>query len=578
MTSPDANRIQRLLAAINGDDSVAATEAALELGWNDAQPPTLIDVEVYDRFYNSQGNLANYIDLTCSWPRLKLPQGQMTLMGDDPQADLVLSCDTTVVPVTISVGFTDDDGVQHFPLRWGGRVNVAHDKIAEDGTQTIPIELVGDLTMLDRIVAYPEPFLPIEIQPSEAILIGPGITVLKTLVAENCLRLQLGFNELFDTLGSLDPDWRTWFGTLLLQRNLSFADLMQMVTTPIAVAFTDPLFDPSVWIFIHGRMDTLWKLMVQQLKDNGFFASMDLWLPGEPQPEGMLFPLTVPTLVFNVRDYSSVSGPTQTAFDGGLELGLDAVGAIFGNVLAPFLNPANEYIPPGSNVVIAPRFGVNFTPPWVVFNADIDDSGIVAMDIAKHHPLAWRLVMGGKSPQWLNDFLNATLEWLIDILMMVIGITGIPNSLLDGILDNTFFAFQVFELFNMRAQLGPFGFPEKFFPTQSTYDIDMLFAAVTAAWDVRGYPSAQFTALNGLGYTLGRDIWPGQMATVIRRGIAFTDYLDDAVLVDKVDARAKLLLQVGDGRREEGPMAILQRKIVEAEEDINLLMLAPPNN
>jgi hypothetical protein len=571
MTYPSPPDVQ----ALSGPDPVAAIQAALQLAQQNPSPtgyqiPTDIEVEIFDRFYNSQGICGNYISLKAALSRLKLPQGQLALMGVDPLAPAALACDTTVVPVTISIG----GGA----IRWNGRIDVAHDKGVQTGEQTVECQLVGDLTMLDRILVWPEPFLPIEVQPSEAIYIGPAITVFKTMVAENCLRLQFGLWEIFNSIGSLDPDWQAWFGTVLLLGGITLSSIMQLVSTPVCVIFTDPFFDTSPWIMIHGRMDTCWKLMTQQLKDNGLYASMDLWLPGEPQPENVLFPLQVATLIFNIRDYSGVTGPSGTFIDGALKDAVDFEGSILGGVLAPFLNPNNEYVPPGSNIEIAPAYGINFTPPWVVFNADVDDSGIVAFDIAHHHPLCWSLVMGGRSPQWLNDFLNATLEWLIDILMMIIGITGISNTILDGVLDNTFLAFQVFELFDQRQALGPYGFPEKFFPSQSTYDIDILFAAITAAWDVRGYPAAQFTFINGQKFALGVDVWPGAMASVIRRGTLFTDYLDEIEIIDDVNNRARVNVQVGDGRREEAPMSIVQRKLVGLEEDINLALLAPPNS
>ncbi len=558
------------LAALTGTDPVAASQAALELAAVGQQIPTDIDIVVYDKFYSKSYACGNYIGLKATMPRLKLPDAQISLMGIDPLVDVVIQCDTVLVPVTISFS----GGA----LRWSGWVDVAHDKINADGTQTVECQVVGSLTILDRILAFPEPFLPIEIQPSEAILIGPAITVIKTLVAENCLRLQLGLWEVFNNLGSLDLDWRTWFGTLLVQPGISMGTLMQMVTTPVCVTFKDPLFDTSPWIAIHGRMDTCWKLINQQLKDNGLYASMDLWLPGEPQPEGVRWDLTTPTLVFNVRDYQNVTGPTGTVIDGLVQDLVDAEGSLLGGVLAPFLNPANEYVPPGSNIEIAPTVGVNYTPPWVVFNADVDDSGLVSVDIAHHAPLAWQIALGGRSPQWLNDLLNSTLEYLVDMLMMVIGITGISSSILNGVLDNTFLAFMLFENFNLRVSLGPFGPPEKFFPAQSTYDVDAMFAAISAEWDINGYPAAQVTFVNGVPFTLGRDLWPGQMASLIRRGTLFSDYLDEITIVDDAENRGKVTGQIGDGRREEAPMAIFQRKLVEFEEDLNLLLLAPPNN
>ncbi len=149
--------------------------------------------------------------------------------------------------------------------------------------------------------------------------------------------------------------------------------------------------------------------------------------------------------------------------------------------------------------------------------------------------------------------MNATLEWLVDLLMMTIGITGISNTLLDGILDNAFLAFELFEFFDRRVQLGPYGFPERFFPTQSTYDIDTLFAAISASWDTAGYPAAQFTFYNGMPWRLGKDVFPATLASIIRRNTLYTDYLDEIKVTDNVQVRGRIDVQVGDGRREEAP-------------------------
>jgi hypothetical protein len=381
-----------LAAAINSADPYVASAAAIEAAQVQQEPFEPTGVYVFDKVYRSQGTVGAYLGIDATFADLELPQAQLIMSHDDPMAPAVIECETTVVPVVLQIG----------SLRWNGRVDVAHDKMIESGEQTVECQLVHDLTMLDRILVYPEPFLPIEVQPSEAIFIGPAITVIKTMVAENCLRLQLGLWELVNTLGSLDPDWEAWFGTLLMQPGLSLQDLMQMVTTPICVLFTDPLADTSAWVSFHGRMDTCWKLMVQQLKDNGLHPSMDLWLPGEPQPEGVLFPLTAPTLLFNLKDYRGVTGPTQTGFDGLIEDVVDFAGSLTGNALQPFLDPQKEYVPPGSNIIVAPVVGVNFRPPWVVFNADLDASGLVSYDFAHHHPLCWNIVLGGRSPQWVG--------------------------------------------------------------------------------------------------------------------------------------------------------------------------------
>ncbi|MCV7232757.1 hypothetical protein [Mycobacterium branderi] len=45
-----------------------------------------------------------------------------------------------------------------------------------------------------------------------------------------------------------------------------------------------------------------------------------------------------------------------------------------------------------------------------------------------------------------------------------------------------------------------------------------------------------------------------------------------------MQVRGRIDVQVGDGRREEAPMTIIQRKIVGLEEDAMLALLAPPNS
>ena len=100
---------------------------------------------------------------------------------------------------------------------------------------------------------------------------------------------------------------------------------------------------------------------------------------------------------------------------------------------------------------------------------------------------------------------------------------------------------------------------------------------MSASWDVRGWPSCQFAFIDGTTYRIGIDMFPGAMASVIRRQTLYSDYLDKVTVIDNRTTR-KVIGWVGDGRREESPMTVIQRKIVGAEENINLLLLSPPSN
>ena len=72
-----------------------------------------------------------------------------------------------------------------------------------------------------------------------------------------------------------------------------------------------------------------------------------------------------------------------------------------------------------------------------------------------HTPSGWQHIIGGRSPKWLNDFLNATFAWLIDSISIIIGFTGIPSNLLEGFLNNAFLAFQLIQHYGRRNAVPP---------------------------------------------------------------------------------------------------------------------------
>jgi len=391
------NELDWLASSLNSDDPTVAMTAALAAAAVEQNPPADALFRMFDPFYNQVGEVNNHISLKLADPRQALPTGQLSLMGigadpsPTPLGAVAITCDKTTVPVVYDKG----------NYRWSGRVDVAHDKL-KDGKYTTECELVHDRTWLDRILCWPNPFLPILVQePSEWFGIGPACTVMSTMVAEQCFRLQTGLWELVNNLGSLNFNYQAWFGTLLMQNNLSLSDLIQAVTTPVYVVMPNPLTDTSAWVEINGRMDTCWKLLQQQLDDNGIYCKVQVWLPGEPQPPGVfgILPvgLQVPTIVVQFLDRSGITGISGTFFDG-LEIDLVQLeGSTLGEVLNPLLNPQGLFSPPG--VEIAPALGVNFTIPWVILNCDTPKGGVIEFDVAHHHPLAWQILVGGQSPQ-----------------------------------------------------------------------------------------------------------------------------------------------------------------------------------
>jgi hypothetical protein len=182
------------------------------------------------------------------------------------------------------------------------------------------------------------------------------------------------------------------------------------------------------------------------------------------------------------------------------------------------------------------------------------------------------VVTGGQSPKWINDLINATLEYFVDALMIVIGFTGLPDNILDGIFDNVLFAFSLVENFNTKFK-SPYMFPEKFFPSGAgALTLDTLFAEAAALWNVRGYPSGQISFIDGYPYIIGVDIVRGQLVLYVRRGQLFIDYVEDIKIVDNRTDFAKVTLQIGDGKSEESGMTRFQRKLVGFETALNIIL------
>lgn len=540
--------------------------AAASIVGNVAQNPADdLTVTVYSKTYAPIGELNDYLSCTFQLARNRVASAEIVLKGNDPLAEVVLNCPNTTVPITIETG----------TIRWSGRVLTAEDKFAPvEGSprpvRTVVVTCVNDYAWLDKILCWPNFLLPIQVQfPSEALFIGPAVTCVKTLVAEQCFRLQSGLWELVNNLGSLDLDWTTWFGTYFE----SDGNILDMLMTPIVVVPTNPIFDTSPWVSFSGRMDSCSTLIEQVCKDTGTNVTVQLWLPGDPQPAGLVVPLHLPTIVVDATDNLNVTGPTGTFLDGILQVAVDLETSTLGTVLAPFLNPTAAYAPQGIN--IAPSVGVNFVQPWVVLTDD-ERGPLMEYSIKGRTPLAHTVVAGGKSPQWINDLLNILVSWAIEAITMAIGIMGIPSDLFDGTIDDVILAFWQAENGQRRRDLGPYAWPEFFCQTgSSAYTLDSWFSMQGAMWDTRGLYTYQWSFLNGFPYTLGVDIFVGQLASFASRGRLYTDFVDSVVFTDNRTTRVgKLEVTVGDGQFVENPIAKLYRKLVGFEKAFQVITLS----
>jgi hypothetical protein len=318
-------------------------------------------------------------------------------------------------------------------------------------------------------------------------------------------------------------------------------------------------------------MDSIATLAEQVCKDNGIDMSATAWLPGDEQPAPDWYTLTDACIVIRFVDKSGVTGPTGTIIDGLIKDAVDIADSVLGEVLDPLAD--SEYRPEGIN--LAPALGVNWQRPWTVLLPDVPRSGLKECHITEHHPLAYTVIGGGRSPQWVNQLIDVIIETLMSQLLMALGASGIAPTLLDGFLDNVVLAFQEVENAARRYKLGPFGFPEYFTGTGSTaYTLDEFFALEIAMWETRGYSSCQAVMYDSVPYSLGRDYQHGDLMSWIHEGMLYTDYITEITATDDRNKRVEVLTKIGDGSAQESPWAKLQRRLQAAENAMQIALLS----
>lgn len=560
------------------DSGVAWRQAEAAKNIADAFTSSNADVKVTvcDAFWNEIGVAGNYIEVSGTIPRNAAPQATLKLPENHWLDPYLSQCENTMVGVII-----ETDGISE-----AFYVKRHREKLDEDGKVTLTSELVGIWDILNYLPIWPSWYLPIATQPfSHAIYFSPLCSVIEAMAAQQSFRIQSGMWEFFNNALSLNPDVRAWLGTML-QAIKNDPQTGSVLKTPLYVVRTGVFGDSSPLFCRTVRMETVGQVITDITKAYGVDVRVYLWRPGMEQPDKYAN-LTHPTYVMTVKDRSQIEGPTKTALDSALRFLVDTQGSLLGKTLDPLLNPNGEYAPEG--VYIAPTLGLVFVPPYaqletpdtIVADGEVvrSKSALMTYEIVRSTPLGWQHIIGGKSPKWLNDLMNAFYSFVIDAAQIILGFTGVPSNLLDGFLNDAFFAFQLIQHYSRRDDVGPYHPAiEVFTPTNSSpYNIEALFQLIQVLWDSRGYTTAvaTFRGQNG-PFKLGRDIFPGALMSLVyaSRTKVFTDHIE-LVSFKSSRGQRELTVQIGDGKPIQHPIVELKRNISEVIASVNVASLAP---
>lgn len=551
-------------------------EAAKDVAEEFASSDTTFTVTVFDKFWNEIGVAGNYIEVSGTIPRNAAPQATLKLPENHWLDPYLSECENTMVGVLI-----ETEGISE-----AFYVKRHREKLGEDGVVTLTSELVGIWDILNYLPIWPSWNLPIATQPfSHAIYFSPLCTSIEAMAAQQSFRIQAGLHEFLNNALSLNPDVRTYVGSLL-QAIENDPQTGSVLKTPLYVVRTGLLTDTSPLFCRTVRMETVGQVITDITAAYGVDVRVYLWRPGMPQPDKYAN-LTHPTYVMTCKDRSQVEGPTKTALDSGLRFLVDAQGSLLGKTLDPLLNPDGEYAPEG--IYIAPKLGLVFVPPYaqletpdtIVADGQVvrSKSALMTYEIVRSTPLGWQHIIGGKSPKWLNDLMNAFYAYVIDVAQIILGFTGVPSDLLSGFLNDAFFAFQLIQHYSRRDDVGPFHPAiEVFTATNSSpYNVEALFQIIQVLWDSRGYTTAvaTFRGQNG-PFKLGRDIFPGALMSLVyaSRTKVFTDHIELVSFKANRTTR-ELTVTIGDGKPIQHPIVEVKRTISEAIAAFNVATLAP---
>ncbi|MBB3752620.1 hypothetical protein FHT44_005132 [Mycolicibacterium sp. BK634] len=389
--SPDAV-LQRWLADLRSGDATRIADSARTFADSKSDPLKDFRFTVCDKFWQPIAEIGDDImEAAGTDPRNNLGSAHLKIKGTSKYIATFQNCKNTMVGVIVETK----------GARWAFYVD-SFDYEFADGAWTGTVNLTSIWDILNYLVIWPEWYLPIQAQPvSHAIYFGGMVTCIQAMVAEQALRIQSGLNEFINNLLSGNLDMRSWVDTLL-QNN---GNLSSILKTPIYVCRDNPLADGSPLLVRTVRMETVGAVVKDITKPYGVDVRVDLWIPGDPQPDHWtntidFLKLNQPTYVVSVKDRSQIKGPFGNVLDSVLREVVDLGGSIIGDIIKPLISK----VPGMDGVFRSPALGVDYVPPWATIVAPEpgEKSPLVTCKISDHTPRGWQHVVGGRSPAWVG--------------------------------------------------------------------------------------------------------------------------------------------------------------------------------
>ncbi|MDN6438151.1 MAG: hypothetical protein L0K27_01645 [Corynebacterium nuruki] len=407
-------------------------------------------------------------------------------LADGGQATFTISVEDPLLPVlreckTRYVGLRIRDGVRP----WDGqvtRVNLA----ADDDDESVTVEAKASTSIFQNILTMSDALAPEWLQVSKKrFWSGPVISGLTREIRDQAARLALYVRP---APRILVPQVDTWHDT-----------------SPRRTWRTDPI--------------TISELVEKVTEDTGVTVEVITWRPGDP-----LTGLPVPVSWIDQSTTQFIVRPVQHERSGAMAAAHNRLETL-AIEMAQFLTDALAWIGQGSARWIGKRWTEALTGTGLpVVSWQYGGAGVVSEDTDDTAPEAVSALVGGASPNWLNDLTGSLAQAAVAILsaeagVIIPGLGGIAEDLLS---DRLFTYTRVHDT-QVHNTIGGLAPPEVFVNSATGLSLEAETTGRAQLEEIAGRVATTVTVADGMPWRAFDDFDMGDT-------VAYTDRTNREVI------------------------------------------------
>lgn len=511
-------------------------------------------IRLWDKEYTFITRLDPHVD-RWMWEELATDDGTAEISFSGSHLDWlrdIITIDTRVeedLHITID---PDPDNPTDFKNRWGGKVLTIDDDETAGEAPVTKLTCISNRRHLKGIYLAANPVFPMQVQyPKMYLWGGPTAFTCASSTFINLFRLY--------TLNSFSPIPRNLFAPETWLQNIN------PLNWPVQVMPINPVLDQSRWCTIGSRWKDAHTVFAPVMKDAGVICRAYTWLPGDPAPYTMFGKLAEALkpkracIILSFEDKSGVTGPTGTLLDGGLNLMAATLDDLITETIIPLDRDGDGETDPFFRklLLVSPK------QPPVIFR-DVGYGNVKKKRRVIHKSQATDIIVGGRSPQWVNQAITFAIRYGLAQLEQVIsyglgayqqyGTSGLDNLYQDQLSD-VFLAFQRYVNPIRSALAGSYAFREHFAQNSGTaYVINAIQGLAAGDEEMAAYSSMKFDVGDG-PYVWGQDYTLGDRVSSEIRLVLYTDQILAARAEGTRELPGDVQISFGDDRREENPIA-----------------------